>query len=104
MPIIVNDPLTWVLVALGWTFVGTVCILFVASAIATISRLLGTGSQRKWLPLLISILAYLVGITIVTILSYIGNKPDWYGILGSYTPIIAAPVICLLGKAAWPHN
>ena len=104
MLIVANDPLTWTMSSLGWAFLG-VCFILAGTSIA---RLLGNLFGRRlsggFRPLLLAESLYVVAVSVVNVITYAGTHPYWIGIAITYLPILAAPMVALLGFLSWPHR
>lgn len=104
MPIVVNDPLTWTMVALGWVFAGSACVILLSVIIGLACRLLGIWRNDRFRALLISVLLYLLAVTTANAVAYSGMTPDWPSIAMSYAPTIVAPIVAFLGFMVWPRR
>jgi hypothetical protein len=104
MPIVASDPLTWTMSSLGWAFIGVCCILIGTVIVRVIGELLGGKEGRRWRPLLLAELVYMVVVSVVNTIAYVGSHPYWTGIAISYAPLVVAPMVALLGALAWPRE
>lgn len=104
MPIVITDPLTWTMVALGWVFAGSTCILLLALVMMLVLHVLGIRRRSKLRALLVSIALYLLGVTIINVVTFSGTTPYWPSVVVSYAPAISAPITALLGFNVWPRK
>ena len=104
MLIVANDPLTWTMSSLGWAFLG-VCFILAGTSIARLlGNLLGHRLIGGFRPLLIAELLYVIAISVVNVITYAGTHAYWLGIAITYMPILAAPMVALLGFLSWPRR
>jgi hypothetical protein len=90
--------------ALGWAFLG-VCFILAGTLLARLlGNLLGRQSSGGFRPLLLAELLYAIVISVVNVITYAGARPYWIGIAITYLPILAAPMVALLGCLSWPRR
>ena len=85
--------MVWWLAA-GWFFVASYVILGLALLLEGLFR-----SSLRRLPLLISLLVYVVPMVIVDIVEHCGIEPYWPEILVHCIPLLLAPGLAFVSKA-----
>jgi len=104
MALIANDP--WFITAyvLGWGLFGTLGIFLFALILRGFGALVGARRKLRLRTFQISMVAFVIAITVFHLVTFRDVHIYWDDIVLSYYPVVLAPIVAFLGNIVWPRR
>jgi len=104
MALIANDPWFITGYVLGWGLFGTLGIFLFALILRGFGALVGARRKLRLRALQISMVAFVIAITVFHLVTFRDVHIYWDDIVLSYYPVVLAPIVAFLGHIVWPRK
>ena len=102
MGLIGNDPWIIITLALGWQLMSMFGIFLFALILQGVGKLAGVKRKLRLRTLLISVVAFVLVVTILNMVNEV--RMSWDDIVIYFLPVLTAPIIAFLGSLIWPRK